>query len=255
MKSISGLLSLVVLGAVLLTGCTYLTPDETQENAPQQPAEMVFTAVQIKAQLLQAQPNLYKKQAAETGAGLPTATLNKFQAGLSLKRHGKYSQARDVFIAMSEKSPNLSGIWLQLGLITQQLGKQTSTDKEQAYQYAVQDKAQNTVQYLNKAIAANSLNYLAHNELAQVLRQQGQFSQALSHYELAIKSWPAFAQGYLNRGILYDLYMGKKSLALADYELYKALSNDNSRQLKGWIIDLQRQIKMAEQVTQTGSTL
>ena len=96
---------------------------------------------------------------------------------------------------------------------------------------------------------------LAHNELALILRQQGQFHQALNHYELALKSWPAFAQGYLNRGILYDLYMGKKSLALADYELYQALSNDGSRQLKGWIIDLQRQIKKAQQVTQIGAML
>jgi lipoprotein NlpI len=87
------------------------------------------------------------------------------------------------------------------------------------------------------------------------LRHQGQFQQALSHYELAIKSWPAFEQAYINRGILYDLYMGEKSLALADYELYQALSNDDSRQLKGWIIDLQRQIKSAQQITQTGAVL
>ena len=56
----------------------------------------------------------------------------------------------------------------------------------------------------------------------------------------------AFSQAYLNRGILYDLYLGEKSLALNDYELYQALSNDESRQLKGWIIDLQRQIKRAQ---------
>jgi tetratricopeptide (TPR) repeat protein len=109
--------------------------------------------------------------------------------------------------------------------------------------------------YLNNAISANPLNYLAHNEFALVLRQQGQFQQALNHYELAIKSWPAFAEGYLNRGILYDLYMGRKSLALVDYELYQALSDDNSRQLKGWIIDLKRQIKSGQQVTQAGAIL
>ena len=88
-----------------------------------------------------------------------------------------------------------------------------------------------------------------------MLRQQGQFYQALSHYELALKSWPAFTQGYFNRGILYDLYMGEKSLALADYKLYQALSNDSSRQLKGWIMDLKRQIKSAQQATQAGTML
>jgi hypothetical protein len=49
--------------------------------------------------------------------------------------------------------------------------------------------------------------------------------------------------------------MGKKSLALADYELYQALSDDNSRQLKGWIIDLKRQIKNGQQVIQAGAML
>jgi hypothetical protein len=49
--------------------------------------------------------------------------------------------------------------------------------------------------------------------------------------------------------------MGNKSQALADYELYQALSNDDSRQIKGWIIDLQRQIKSAQQGTQTGAIL
>jgi tetratricopeptide (TPR) repeat protein len=161
-----------------------------------------------------------------------------------LKKKGEFSQAQQRFIALSEQHPNLSGIWLQLALLAKQ---QNKDDIEQRHK--------DMSRYLNNAISANALNYLAHNELALVLRQQGQFKQALNHYELAIKSWPAFALGYLNRGILYDLYMGDKSLALSDYELYQALSNDNSRQLKGWIIDLQRQLKNALQATQTGAIL
>jgi hypothetical protein len=49
--------------------------------------------------------------------------------------------------------------------------------------------------------------------------------------------------------------MGRKSLALVDYELYQALSDDNSRQLKGWIIDLKRQIKRDQAVTEAGAML
>ena len=248
MKSINSLLLLGVLGGLLLSGCASLIPTENmQENSSEQQAKVLLTAVQIKAQSLQALPNLYKEQGDELKSRLSTETLNQFQAGLALKEQGKYPQARELFISMSEKNPNLSGIWLQLALVTKQRGKQTASDKEQSYKDAAI--------YLNNAILANPLNYLAHNELGKVLRQQGRFQQALSHYELALKSWPAFAQGYLNRGILYDLYIGKKSLALADYQLYKALSNDSSRQLKGWIIDLQRQIKKAQQVTQTGAML
>lgn len=257
---ISRLTLLSMLGAILLNSCTSLTSilnstntsTNTAKNDPEydrieQPTEVVLTAVQQKAESLKALPNLYNKQAVALKSDLSTATLNQFQQGLTLKEQAKYSQAKELFIVMSEKHPNLSGIWLQLGLVTKAQGKQTASDQKQSHK--------DTARYLNNAISANSLNYLAHNELAQVLRQQGQFQQALAHYELALKSWPAFALGYLNRGILYDLYLGKKSLALADYELYQALSNDNSRQLKGWIIDLQRQIKRAQQIPQTGVEL
>lgn len=203
-----------------------------------------LTAMQIMVKDLQAMPNLYLEQASNRKSTLTSQTLNQFQGALALKQQGKLSQAKKQLVTLAEEHPKLSGIWLQLALVSKQQNKDD-----------IEHKREDMLEYLNKAIAANPLNYLAQNELALVLRQQGHFQQSLSHYELALKSWPAFAPAYLNRGILYDLYMGQKSLALAEYELYQALSNDDSRQLKGWIIDLQRQIKSAEQTHQNGSKL
>lgn len=237
----------VVLGVMsitLLNSCAFLFPvGETQQN-PSVATPELLTPMQSKVKTLQAMPNLYLQQANERQSALSSQTLNQFQAALLLKQQGEYSQARDKFMILSEQHPDLSGAWLQLALL---VNEQEKGDTEQ--------RLKDMSKYLNQAISVNPLNYLAHNELALVLRQQGQFQNALNHYELALKSWPAFAEGYLNRGILYDLYMGKKSLALADYELYQALSNDDSRQLKGWIIDLQRQIKSAQQVSPTGAIL
>jgi tetratricopeptide (TPR) repeat protein len=245
MKLTNVFVVLMGMSITLLNGCATLFPvDETDKNVSQ--ASVVsLTPLQSRAKVLQALPNLYKTQANKNKSS--AKILNQFKAALLLKQQGQFPQARDRFIAMSELHPDLSGIWLQLALLV----KQQNNDHLQQQQQQHQDMTR----YLNNAISANPLNYLAHNEFALVLRQQGQFQQALSHYELAIKSWPAFAEGYLNRGILYDLYMGEKSLALDDYELYEALTNDSSRQLKGWIIDLQRQIKHAQQDTQTGAML
>jgi tetratricopeptide (TPR) repeat protein len=236
----TNVLIFILISITFLNGCTRLsTVIETEQSTVETVSEPL-SPMQIKVKLLQLQPNLYKTQAKKHN--ISSQTQRQFQEALVLKQQGKFAQARDAFSALSEQHPNLSGIWLQLALLVKE---QEKDDIEQRHK--------DMTRYLNHAISANSFNYLAHNELALVLRQQGQFQQALSHYELALKSWPAFAQGYLNRGILYDLYMGRKSLALDDYELYQALSNDNSRQLKGWIIDLQRQIKSAEQVTQIGA--
>jgi tetratricopeptide (TPR) repeat protein len=240
MKFTNIILSLMSLA--LLNSCSSLLPfDETEKNVSEA-VEEPLTPLQTKVNTLQTLPNLYKTQTRKDKAS--AKTLHQFQGALLLKQQGKLSLARERFIALSEQYPNLSGVWLQLAL----LAKQQDNDDMQQLQKEM-------TRYLNNAISANPLNYLAHNEFALVLRQQGQFQQALNHYELAIKSWPAFAEGYLNRGILYDLYMGRKSLALVDYELYQALSDDNSRQLKGWIIDLKRQIKSGQQVTQAGAIL
>lgn len=233
-----------VLSLALLNSCSSLLPvSETPPNintseAPPEP----LTPLQTKAKALQAQPNLYQRQGSEHQVS--AQTLRQFQGALALKQQGQFSQAREVLMTLSEQYPDLSGIWLQLALLI----------KEQ-YQDDIEPRHEDITRYLNNAISVNPLNYQAHNELALILRQQGQFQQALSHYELALKSWPAFAPAYLNRGILYDLYLGKKSMALADYELYKVLSNDNSRQVKGWIMDVQRQITKAAQNAQTGGTL
>lgn len=231
-----------MVSIALLNGCSTLAPIFEVKKSTSEVAIEPLTPMQIKVKALQVLPNLYKAQASKNKSN--TQALSQFEAALLLKQQGQFSEARDKFVALSEQYPDLSGIWLQLALLIKQ---QNISDPEQ--------KHKDMTSYLYNAISANPLNYLAHNELALVLRQQGQFQQALSHYELALKSWPAFAQGYLNRGILYDLYMGKKSLALADYEFYQALSNDSSRQLKGWIIDLQRQIKSTPQVTQSGAML
>jgi len=231
-----------VMSVALLNSCSSLSPFVEAEKSVSETTTEPLTAMQSKVKVLQALPNLYKTQASEYKVN--NQTLRQFQGAVLLKQQGKYSQAKERFIALSEQHANLSGIWLQLALLSKQQDKND-----------IDQKHSDMTRYLNNAISANPLNYLAHNELAQVLRKQGEFQQALSHYELALKSWPGFAAAYLNRGMLYDLYMGNKSQALADYELYQALSDDDSRQIKGWIIDLKRQIKRAQQGTQTGAML
>ena len=250
MKFTNAWVVLYALSISLLNSCTSFSPDVESKNNASENAPVLLTPMQSKAKVFNTLPNLYKIKASEHKSS--TQTLSQFKAALALKQQGKFTQARERFMAMSEQHPDLSGIWLQLALLIKEQVKEQV--KEQG-ENDIEQKHKDMSIYLNNAISANPLSYLAHNELAQVLRKQGEFQQALNHYELAIKSWPAFAQGYLNRGILYDLYMGQKSLALADYEFYQALSHDDSRQIKGWIIDLQRQIKSAQKGTQTGAML
>lgn len=103
-------------------------------------------------------------------------------------------------------------------------------------------------------MAVNQHNYFAHNRLALVFRELGEFEQAEQHYQYAIASWPAYDNSYLNLGILYDLYMGKKQQALPNYELYQALQDKPVRQVRGWIADLKRQLAKAQRNASTGAS-
>lgn len=237
MKFTNGLVLLTCIW--VLSGCSlFFAKQDTPAVSTDTDQKETLLPIQKQALALKAQVNLYKNQAKQLSAIVSAQTREQFEQAMLLKQQGKLSDAKQGFLAIAQHTVDLSGVWLQLALINKQQSAKDSAVSE--------GSLTERIGYLNKAISANQHNYYAHNELAQALRQQGQFQQALTHYQLAIKSWPAFAEAYLNRGILYDLYLGEKQLALLDYQLYQALSEQESRQVKGWIIDLQRQISQGK---------
>lgn len=229
--------------ALMLAGCANLPfPENSQESPEISATETVepLTPLQLKVLDLKAQPNLYTQQYAQSNQALSPLLKKQFTQAMAYKAEGELDQAEALLKHLSESQPQLSGVWLQLGSIAllkssklKNAAKNTSLDKSETY--------------LTNAITANELNFKAHNLLGQVYRNQGQFTQALHHYDKAIEIWPAFPEAYMNRGILNDLYLGDKSLALDDYTLYQALLDEPSRQVKGWIADLKRQIKAQQQ--------
>ncbi|MFC4698749.1 hypothetical protein ACFO4O_01060 [Glaciecola siphonariae] len=144
-------------------------------------------------------------------------------------------------------------------------------------------------EHFDAALIVNTHNYKAANRRAKLHRMQGEFAQALALYNQAIASYPGYFVSYRNRGLLQDLYLGNKVDALQDYSLYisyldfnVALIDDpdllqNSqlfaassaqashafadesalrqelKKLKGWRVDLQRQLK-AKDLAFTGET-
>ena len=71
---------------------------------------------------------------------------------------------------------------------------------------------------LTAAVAINPKMAEAHNNLAYVLRKQGEanYAKSLEHYTTAIELKPKLAEAYMYRGALYTL-MGKSDLAQTDY--------------------------------------
>ena len=120
-----------------------------------------------------------------------------------------------------------------------------------AMQTADADKARD---FYRQAVNANPYTYFAHNRIATLLRERGLFEEALMHYNRALDGWAGYAPAYRNRGILYDLYLGDKARARADYERYRDIqlatqtdfaSTPAGREINAWIADLTRQMAQA----------
>lgn len=90
------------------------------------------------------------------------------------------------------------------------------------------------------------------NRLGVLARQNGQFESARNLYKQALEVLPDEGKSHRNLGILYDLYLGQKTLAERHYEAYlKYLeglpeSDDERTEIKvvkRWLGDLRKQIK------------
>ncbi|MFT2089974.1 tetratricopeptide repeat protein [Paraglaciecola sp. 2405UD69-4] len=220
--------------AGVLTACTSVpVSEEARSSADVEnidtPATEPLTPFQEKVLSLKAQPNLYTQGVTESNGQLSPSIKKQFTDAVAHKAKGELAEAEALLKRLSQAQPQLSGVWLTLAEIECSKAETSSLEKCETY--------------ATNAIKANELNLNAHILIALVYRKKGQFSQALHHYNKALEVWPAFPEAYRNRGILYDLYLGEKHMALDDYTLYQALLDKPSRQVKGWMADLQRQIE------------
>jgi tetratricopeptide (TPR) repeat protein len=227
---------LLVFISVVMSSCSLLPSeadsvattkvDSTKDKQSPSPSEPVDPLTQ-QVLALQARPNRYlQKPATQT---LSDNDAARYKQAIAMEKQGDNDKAKTILLALSQSYPELSGLWLHLA------------------QLSGSDEGSQQQRYLHNAIEANPDNYFAHNRLAWYWRQSGEFSQALQHYELALAAYPAFAEAHLNRAILNDLYLGNKQEALQGYVLYQALvaqtGEPADKQVAGWIMDLQRQLK------------
>lgn len=170
-------------------------------------------------------PNPYLAQAPE----VPAEANSRFQKALALVASDDDESALQLLQQLVQDHPSLSGPHVNIGLIH---WRQDRLDQAQAA--------------FRRALEVNSLNIDAYNQLAILQRELGEFDQAESLYLQALKVWPHSPDSHLNLGILYDMYMGKLDKALEHYEMAAKLVNEPSRELQGWIIDLQRRMNSGD---------
>lgn len=109
--------------------------------------------------------------------------------------------------------------------------------------YYQQDKPKEAMAALEKALLANENNFDARNLKAKLHRDNSEFEKAETAYLEIINRWGGYLPAYKNLGIMYDLYMGQPEKALKYYELYNKYSPEEDRQVVGWQMVIERQLK------------
>ncbi|MBI3562794.1 MAG: tetratricopeptide repeat protein [Gammaproteobacteria bacterium] len=183
-----------VLSLALLTACASTGPTPKSAQSTPAAAQALNVDPQIAAQYHRA------VQILKTGAG---------------------DEALAQFNAIVAKAPQLSGAYLNIGLI--HLQKKRYAEAEIAF---------------NQAINANATHAVAQNYLGVALREQGKFDKAEQAYQRALQLDDSYADAHLNLGILYDIYLNDLPRALEQYEKYQSLTNNKDEQVTKWIADI-----------------
>lgn len=98
-----------------------------------------------------------------------------------------------------------------------------------------QEKTEEAIGFLNKALLTNPGNVNAYIRLAKLQRLKGDFIGAQNTYAKALAIWPDFPEAHLNIGILYDIYLNHPILAQKHMEAYLYLTGDTDQQAITWV--------------------
>lgn len=198
-------------------------PGGKSEKAVEKSSESSADAGEV-LEPLELIPNPYLKNK----KSVPAKAKQEFARGHAAMKAKKYQQAVGIWTLMTETYPKLAGPYVNLGIANWRLGN--NTEAENAFKFAIE---------------TNRYNMDAYAQLGILYREQGKFIDAEQTYLQALQVWPHHLDSIINLGVLYDLYMGRLSDALPYYRLSQRVAPEPSKQMKGWIVDLERRIAAA----------
>lgn len=237
-------IGLLVFTSLVIAGCSSSAPKGAQESAKSEkstsqakkdasdfsPAPQPSSATSILP-AGPATPNPYYQVAPKVSETVQV----QFQAAVAAIEQKNWNTAETSLVSITNSNPNLSGAWLNLGVV-----------------YHVKGDLPKAKSALERAVKANSMNVDAYAYLALVEREQGDFSSAQNHLEKALSVWPFFADGHKNLAILFDLYMNQPEKALPHYLAYQQLLKERNlspeakqtetKQIDSWVADIQRRL-------------
>jgi len=166
------------------------------------------------------------KRLAEAASKVESEAKADFEKALTAMKDGENAKAEALLLKVSNKYPDLSGPYVNLGLIKFSAGNSEEAEK-----------------FFRKALEVNPRSAISYNHLGIILRGKGDFKEAKRNYEMALDIDSNYANAHLNYGILLDLYLGQLDDALSHYEKFQELSGGNDKVVEKWIADIKLRLK------------
>lgn len=166
-------------------------------------------------------------QAAEAAAPAPQPQLppkaqSDYLMALNAYKAGNAKIAETLLLALNKEHPELPGPIANLGMI--EMGKGELEKAEKLFLKALELKPDLPE---------------VHNQLGILYRNRGEFGKALTSYQAGLALSPDNPNLLLNLGILHDLYLNRPQEALALWQRYKTVVNDD-KQVDTWIADIKQ---------------
>lgn len=161
-------------------------------------------------------------------ASVPGGARKDYDQALEAMKSGNITLAKNILSNLTQNYPDLSGPHVNLGII-----------------YFRADEIDKAEESFKQALKINPDSAVSLNHLGIINRGKGKFDEAKSNYQRALEIAPNYAYAHLNYAILLDLYIGELENALDHYQKFQELAPAQDKDVKNWIVDLERRIKSA----------
>lgn len=181
--------------------------------------------------LFQTKPEIVDNQV-ETEGAIDPKLQSMFIDAMALLRDGKFEQAEQELLNITQKYPDFAGPWSNLAIAQLSLKK---------YEDAL-TSIDASLKVDGKFCASLSLKGV-------ILRELGKFENAKASYLQAIECDPKDNLSIYNLGVLADLYMHDEVSALFYYQTYLAAQGaEKDNVVESWVVDLKRRVPEEQRI-------
>lgn len=166
---------------------------------------------------------------------IPAEAQRQYGEAVAQLETGEFAVAAAKFEIFVQRYPDYAAAYINLAII-----------------HARQERDDEALLMLSRALEIDSTNPVALNQLALLKRRSGDFGAAESAWRKAIDANPDYLYAWYNLGVLYDLYLQDLPAALEHYQAYQVLNGmaDSDAIVARWIADLKNRIGDPPQTAQ-----